>query len=89
MANAGYSNDNKLVTRLIKTGKQLSMNPTDPPYLVYIKTLINDLVINDVPEPHTWQGKKYYSHSAWVRSTKVLIKINQIRQRNWYWKNIT
>jgi hypothetical protein len=91
MANAGHSKDNKLVKQLLKTGKILPINYNEPDFVTKIKLLINDLVLNDKILTRTlpWgKHEKYEYHSAWERQTKVMIKINQIRIRNWYFNKL-
>ena len=88
MADAGYSHDKKVISQLIKTGKQLPVLPTDPQLLIRIKTLVNRLIANDKAVNKTYLGTKYVYHSAWEHMTHTLIKINQTRIKNWFFVKI-
>lgn len=88
MANAGYSADNKFITEAIRSGKLIAINPNEHPLIQIFKEKINNLLLNDVVTPYKHSGRTYYSHSAWSNDGKVLIKINQIRQKNWFWDKL-
>lgn len=86
MANAGDSRDYLLILKTIKTGKLLKIYNDDYYLDRWFKDMINKLVLDDQIKSYSYRGKKYEYHSAWHRATKLAIKINQIRQRKWYFK---
>lgn len=86
MADAGESNDCILLTKIIKEGKFLEIYSDDSYLDIIIKNKMNHLVSIDEIKYFTWNNKKYPSHSAWSKMDKVLIKINQLRQKNLYYK---
>lgn len=88
MANAGYSSDCILLTKLIQEQKQIKILPTDNDVEIIIKNKLNNLVLNDVISNFSLNDKKYLTHSAWEHKSKVLIKINQIRIKNWYFSKL-
>ena len=88
MANAGYSSDCKLLNQLIISGKTLPIKDTDSIMMIKIKELMNLTVLEDEITNCDYFGKKYKSHSAWSKETPTLIKINQLRQKYWNFKEI-
>jgi len=88
MANAGYSADKKFITEAIQSGKLLTINKSEQPIIQIFKEKINNLLLNDVVRTETWNGKKYDVHSAWGDKYNLLIKMNQIRQKNWFWDRL-
>lgn len=88
MADAGYSADNKLVVKLINEGKFIPIAQDDLPIVKEIKSKINNLVAEDKPKNSCYMGKTYIYHTAFEKMTRVLIKINQIRQKNWFFEKV-
>jgi len=88
MANCGYSADNKLISNAILQGKLLVINDNDDNIAILIKNKINVLISNDSTSKCEYNGHKYISHTAWIHKYRTLIKINQIRQKNMYYKPI-
>jgi len=91
MADAGFSSDYLLVRELIQNGKTLEINKDDCHLDKLIKAKINDVIVNDIVTKHYDSSMKYeyYWHTAYNRVFKLMIKINRIRQRNWYFKKLT
>ena len=87
MANAGYSADNKFIDQAIKVGKLIAINPDEHPIIQDFKNRINVLLLNDKVIPHKFHGKTYYHHTAYC-DNKLLIKINQIRMKKWFWDKL-
>jgi len=89
MANAGNSKDCLLISNLIKLGNTIKIYDNDHFCAIKIKTLINNLIESDRITNKTYNSKiKYVYHSAWEKKHKILIKINQIRVNNFYYKDI-
>jgi len=88
MANAGYSADKKFITEAIRSGKLLDVKSTEQPLIQIFKEKINFLIKNDDITAHKFDGKKYYSHSAWGGMYQLLVKMNQIRMKNWFWDKL-
>jgi hypothetical protein len=89
MANAGYSSDCKLVRNSIDEGNLLTIHESEHPISKRFKSALNELILNDKSYHYKYGGKTYYSHSAWSESEKILIKINQLRLKYWYWEKIS
>lgn len=93
MANAGYSADYQLCRRLAAEEEYIRHKENNDKVLVKLKNYINDYVYircNKDRFPttlkkesvHRWQG-------GWQeRCDNIIIEMNQLRQRNWYWKEI-
>ena len=88
MANAGYSNDKKLIRSRMDSGKLIKLYPDDDKLQIIFKNYINNLISNDVITNEFYCGKNYLVHSSWKYVCKTLIKINQLRIKNWYFKEI-
>lgn len=90
MANAGYSPDCKLLSKMIKDGTQLKYDAfKDSAVVCRIKDIMNRVVFEDKISYFTYNSKtKLEHHSAWIAETKALIKINQLRQKYWYFSPI-
>lgn len=89
MGNAGHSRDIKIINEAIKTGKQFKINDIEHPVSLFFKLRVNEEILaNDKLTPYKAGGKTYYSHSAWSKLDNILIKINQMRIRYWYWEII-
>lgn len=90
MANAGFSSDCKLIKETITSGKILKINDTDTSIEIKIKKMINDLVLTDEIINRTYGSNiKHQYHSSWGKMYKVLIKINQLRLKHWFFKAIS
>jgi hypothetical protein len=88
MADAGYSADKKFIAEAIRSGKLLHSTKEEHPIIQSFKHRINFLLLDDVLTPHKYDGKKYYSHSAWGGMYQLLVKMNQIRMKNWFWDKL-
>jgi hypothetical protein len=88
MANAGDSYDNVLIHKLIQEGRTLPIKESDDPIAIQIKEKINRVILEDETSNRNYNGYKYVSHTAYNRTFKLVIKINRIRQRNWYYKKL-
>jgi|JFJP01.1.fsa_nt_gi hypothetical protein len=88
MANCGYSADKKLIADAIKSGKTLDIKEKDNSIIILFKNKINALLLEDTVSNHEYNGHKYEFHSAWNKLSRLLIKLNQIRQKNMYYKSI-
>lgn len=80
--------DNTLVKSLILKSKLLKIYDSDDELAVKLKTIINDLIYSDVlyKEYNRYMKYKYIRHTAWKDKNVLLNKMNQIRQRNLYYK---
>ena len=83
MANAGRHSDTVLLKKMIKYGLVLKINEGDHPVIVNIKIRFNNVVLNDYAENRSYNGRKYIWHSAWNKCDSVVMRVNQIRQKNW------
>ena len=88
MADAGYSADKKIIEHLIREEKFLKIKETDCAIITDFKKRINKLLEEDKIVCSTWCGKKCERHSAWDSMYQLLIKMNQIRIKKWYFKRI-
>ena len=88
MADAGFSSDNKLIRNMIRENKLLNINSDDVGFIVDIKQRMNNLILEDTIKNSSFCGRKTEYHTAWGKSYRLLIKINQIRQKNWYFNPI-
>jgi len=88
MGNNGNSNDKKFITEAIYGGKLLRINKNEPCVTRIIKEKINFLIINDRVTTIKHNGKKYDTHSAYYGMYKLLIKINRLRLKNWFWDKL-
>jgi len=89
MANAGYSADKKFISQCIRDNKLLVIKPEEHPIIQDFKQRINVLLIEDEIKWYpSFNGKKYAVHTAWGRKYQLLIKINQIRMKNWFWDRL-
>ena len=77
-----------LVHELINKGKLLIISESEDCIVRSIKSKINDVIKNDIVTNERWNGHKFKHHSAWTKLDNLLIKINHIRQRNWYFKKL-
>jgi hypothetical protein len=90
MTNAGFSPDCKIIKETLSNGKFLKVNDSDTPLEIKIKVMINRLVLDDETINRTYgNGVKYQYHSSWSKIYSVLIKINQLRLKNWFFKPIS
>ena len=85
----GSSSDCKLMKKAISSGKCLKVNDTDTSLEIKFKTMINHLVLEDELIYYNFNGKKISYHSSYRKKSKVLIKINQLRLKNWFFKPIS
>lgn len=88
MANAGRSSDSLLVKRLIKEGKYIKHYPGERWCVWDMKNRINKLILDDVVHNERYNGKNYEVHSAWRHTTRLMIKLNQIRLHEWYFDKL-
>lgn len=89
MADAGFSADKKFVDKYLHENKYVPIQPDDNPIVIEIKNNINDVIKNDKLIPKSYNNHKYYYHTAWENKYgKLLIKINQLRVKNWFWDKL-
>ena len=86
MANSGYSSDCRLLRYCVTETKLIKLSKDDDEVAFKLKSLINDLVINDVIANGCYAGQNYLTHSAWNFKSKILVKMNQIRTKYRYFK---
>lgn len=89
MANAGRHNDTQLIKKMIFDEKLIRIEPTDHHIAKQIKFRFNALVMTDTLRNGNYNGRKYVSHSAFRHVDKLLIRINQLRFKHWYFESIT
>ena len=87
MANNGKSSDNTLLRRLRKENPlKVFITTNDDPLMIRLKQYAELYLLFWI------RSKVAYSSTTrniWLRSlTKVLVKMNQLRQKHWYWKEI-
>lgn len=73
---------------MIHEGKLIKVFPHDRAVIVEIKIKFNQLVALDQVIPHTFNGKKYNSHTAWNHMNKLLIRINRLRWKHFCFDHI-
>lgn len=88
MSDDVYMNDNELMRKCIYRDIVLPIAKDDCKVDKKIKGLINTLVLNNVTTNHSWNGKTYYRYSSLWDTGKALLKCNQIRFKNWYFKPV-
>lgn len=82
------SNDKKLIRYLICNSEYIRIHESDNEIAVIIKTMINNLISEDMifKEYIRYMNYKYIRHTAYEKLGILLNKINQIRQKNLYYK---
>lgn len=86
MANAGEGMDTKLLKKFIRKRYYIPLLESDNDIDIQIKNIMNNLIENDEVQTKTYNSTKYEWHSAWQKLSRVLIKINQLRVNNFYYK---
>lgn len=87
MADAGYSADYKLCKRLgLQEKKYITHLDSDDELMVILKNHANDCIYYYLKiienRFNNWNDLRN-------KIDNIIITMNQLRQRNWYWKSIT
>lgn len=86
MANAGNHSDTRLINQMIREEKLITISSDDHPIARKIKLRFNELVTKDERLPHTFNGKKYVGHTAWRKLHNLLLRVNQLRWKYFYFE---
>lgn len=85
MTNAGFSSDYKLFRKLMDDDVLIKIHKDDDALAVLIKTKMN-IVLQEPEHLSQWNYDEYLKQH--YTRKKLIIKINQIRQKNWYFDKL-